>query len=215
MENLELEPEAVLGLLTDIQYCDSDDRVKGGNMRYYRNSLNIVKNAVNHWKQYESVDSDKNKFKFIINLGDMIDQRSKKVGSKDPKTQMYDVLELLPEPDSEGKPKVLHVWGNHELYAMSREFLLESPLNTRLALNQNTEDLLANCYAVDITENLMLIALDYYDYFVFDRSLKQSKDELKSNQSDDLSFMKKFKNLALDQAFTRIPTLVFSGGKYE
>ncbi len=203
------EPDAIFGLITDVQYCDSDDRVKAGNLRHYRNSLKVVRDAVDAWKQYETDSSKANKFKFIINLGDTVDQRSKKVG--DPKLQMAKVLELFPDAG----PQVLHVWGNHERYSFGQKELFDSPLNTRLALKQDTqiENLSANCYSVEVSPKLRLVVLDFYDIFLFDRSIKNSvKDAKTSYQDEEMSFVKKLKRMAIDP-LANIPTLAFSGGE--
>ena len=59
------EPCVTFGILTDIQYADIEDGINYVNRRYYRNSLNLVKDAIAKWTEASN-------FKFIIQLGDFI-----------------------------------------------------------------------------------------------------------------------------------------------
>lgn len=73
VENPNIKPLVTFGILTDVQYADVDDGMSYDKKRhrYYRNSLNLVKEAVRNWKQHELDNSTK--FKFLIQLGDIID----------------------------------------------------------------------------------------------------------------------------------------------
>ena len=73
VENPNIKPLVTFGLLTDVQYADIDDGMSYDKKRhrYYRNSLNLVKEAVRTWKQQEIDNSIK--LKFLIQLGDIID----------------------------------------------------------------------------------------------------------------------------------------------
>jgi len=59
------EPRVTFGILTDIQYANIEDGINYVNRRYYRNSLNLVKDAKAKWTEVPN-------FKFIIQLGDFI-----------------------------------------------------------------------------------------------------------------------------------------------
>ena len=75
-QNLSIRPLVTFGILTDIQYVDADDGKSYENtLRYYRNSLKLVKEAISNWKQHE-IDNGC-KFKFLIQLGDIIDFQAK------------------------------------------------------------------------------------------------------------------------------------------
>jgi len=58
------EPCVSFGLLTDIQHADIEDGTNYVNTRYYRNSLNLIRNAASEWSHLPN-------FKFIIQLGNI------------------------------------------------------------------------------------------------------------------------------------------------
>lgn len=193
----ELKPIVTFGLITDVQYADHDDAITAGTVRYYRNSLQLIKKALDHWNKYEIESGDK--LKFIISLGDLIDQRSK----KDPQTAMNTVLtELSNKLTRENEPFILHATGNHEVYSMTRSELAESPLNTRRALGQQVKDVEANYYSIEITNKLQLIVLDFYDFSVFDQANPNRK------QYEAEGFLQKFGMNIVD----KMKHLIFSGG---
>lgn len=143
------KPLATFGLLSDVQYADADDTVRGTFkcMRYYRNSLNLVKEAVRNWQTYSKTTG--NQFKFILQLGDLIDGKCKKINDSHRSMNLIldELNELFKDESSvdashdsasdKQSPRVLNIWGNHEFYNFSRQELLKSPLNTARLLNQN------------------------------------------------------------------------------
>lgn len=147
-------PQAVFGLLTDIQYADMDnglnyDKTK---TRFYRGGLNLVREAVADWSRYENDTG--HKIKFVIQLGDLIDGKCLK-SPTDSITSMHRVLDELK------RFNVFHIWGNHEFYNFKRKDLISLPLNTGRWLEQNVK---ANYYYYDVTDRLRLICLDYYEF---------------------------------------------------
>jgi len=98
------------GLITDLQYADVDDRWDFMKIaeRHYRNSLNLLKNAVAEWKKEAEI-------KFIVQLGDLIDGLNHKNNYSD------EALKLV--LDQFQDYKVYHLVGNHELYNYNRNDL--------------------------------------------------------------------------------------------
>lgn len=154
------ELQLVFGLITDIQYAECEDGMTWDKkrVRYYENSLNLVAKAFDYWKDIELKTNQK--LKFIIQLGDLLDLKAKQsnLGSIE---SMNRVLSKL----NEYKVDLLHIWGNHEFYNFNRSDLVELPLNTARYLNQNIETN-ANYYSYELTDNLTMICLDFYDLAV-------------------------------------------------
>jgi len=96
-----------IGLLTDIQYADVDDGKSYDQKRhrYYRNSLNLVKEAITNWKTNYDI-------KFLIQLGDLIDGKAKPINEsmKSLETVISEMKNLFTD---ESKQEILHIWGNH------------------------------------------------------------------------------------------------------
>jgi len=98
------------GVITDIQYANVDDGwdFHKTSKRYYRNSINLLKNAVQDWKNNKEIS-------FIVQLGDLLDGINSKHKSSE------ESLNLL--VDQFLDYKVYHLIGNHELYNFSRSEL--------------------------------------------------------------------------------------------
>ncbi|NP_001080428.1 manganese-dependent ADP-ribose/CDP-alcohol diphosphatase [Xenopus laevis] len=120
------EPYFTFGIIADIQYADKDNRLNylKTSMRYYRNSLTQLKVAIKEWAT-ESI-----KPKFILQLGDIIDG----VNTKDNSSTI--ALERVLEEMDKLPIQFHHVWGNHEFYNFSREYLNGSKLNSRARENR-------------------------------------------------------------------------------
>ena len=161
------KPLLTFGILTDIQYADVDDGASNkGKKRYYRQSLDKVKNAVISWKNYEK--NNDQKIAFILQLGDLIDGKSKNNSYNAMNTVLNELNQCFSHEDlsKSVQPKLLHTWGNHEMYNFKRNELIKTPLYTRRDLNQTIPDVNANYYTFDITDNLILINLDFYELSV-------------------------------------------------
>lgn len=73
---------ARFGVLTDVQYADTDDKpaqYDPTKTRYYRTSLDHVSRAFEQWDQF-----DEEKPSFVLQLGDIIDGLNKNTNGLDP-----------------------------------------------------------------------------------------------------------------------------------
>ncbi|RNA22070.1 manganese-dependent ADP-ribose CDP-alcohol diphosphatase [Brachionus plicatilis] len=199
-QDLSILPIALFGIITDIQYANVDDgqSYDKKRVRYYRNSLNLVREAVNNWKEIEKKFSKD--FKFVIQLGDLIDAKSLAINDSNSAIERV-TIELnklfsgnkeihLPIFDEKNFPKILNLWGNHEMYNFKRQDLLKMDLNSAKLLNQSSS---ANYFFYDITDKLRLIGLDFYEYSCLgydsdDEIYKQAHQFLTThNKNEDLN----------------------------
>lgn len=169
------KPLAVFGILADVQYANTEDGISHGVPRYYRNSLELVGNAVQAWKAYEEEDED-NEMKFILQLGDLLDGKTAKI--EEPLVALDRVLACFQHMRS----KLLHIWGNHEFYNFERNVLINTPLNSARVYNPSNEHK-ANYYTYPVTDKLLLICLDFYVYSVLGHPVE---DE---NYKEAMSFL--------------------------
>eukprot|EP00794_Sanderia_malayensis_P015071 gene15071-16626_t len=172
------------GIITDVQYGDIEDRLNydGTVMRYYRDSANLLKQAIKTW-----ADDGKDIPDFILQLGDLIE--GCRVDFKDRERNLEHVLDCCDEL----KCYFCHLWGNHELNLFSREELAKSRLNskpkmmcedTRVESSQNgtiisvnaqnrsrTHESAAREYYFTFSphRNFKFIALDSYDISICGR----------------------------------------------
>ncbi|XP_053209206.1 manganese-dependent ADP-ribose/CDP-alcohol diphosphatase-like [Panonychus citri] len=105
---------AKFGVLTDVQYADTDDKpahYDPTKTRYYRASLNHVVHAFNHW------DRETIKPTFVLQFGDIIDGLNKRTNGLDPLEAINKTLATF-----EAHPTIptFHAVGNHELYNFDR-----------------------------------------------------------------------------------------------
>ena len=122
------------GIISDVQYADIDDRLnyEGTVLRYYRNSVGLLRKAVDFWKHQEP--------DFILQLGDIIEGNH--VRKQDRERTLETVLNVCKELGC----YICHLWGNHEFYLYSREELAATQLNSKLKLhNGNSASVAANC----------------------------------------------------------------------
>ncbi|XP_046582828.1 manganese-dependent ADP-ribose/CDP-alcohol diphosphatase-like [Haliotis rubra] len=148
-------PAPTFGIITDIQYADIDDSYNfhGTRQRYYRNSLNLLKNAVNYWRDCQP------KVDFVLQLGDIIDGKNKKDDAS--RTALMAVM----APLASLRKSVYHVIGNHECYNFSQDFLLKSALNS--AARVNCKGVAGKAfYTFLASPALRIVALDCYEMSV-------------------------------------------------
>jgi manganese-dependent ADP-ribose/CDP-alcohol diphosphatase len=153
------KPIVSFGLISDVQYADHGNSLnyRKDRIRYYRNSINLVKEAVSVW--HKNIIEDN--FKFIIQLGDLIDGKCANY-----KTNALNLLlkelksdfnEIIPDF------RMFHVWGNHEFHNFKRYELVNTELNSaRLWNNEVSSN--ANYYTVEVTNEIKLIVLDFYEF---------------------------------------------------
>jgi manganese-dependent ADP-ribose/CDP-alcohol diphosphatase len=166
---------ASFGILTDIQYADYENGhcFNKINTRYYRNSVNQVKSAINDWLNYQKQNGIK--MKCLLQLGDIIDGKSR-VGNKSVESLNIVLNEL--KKLFQNEDKLLHIWGNHEFYNFSRDQLAKTQLNTSRLLSKNQKNDQTNYYTYDITNKIRLICLDMYEMSLlgYDKSDSRYKE---------------------------------------
>jgi manganese-dependent ADP-ribose/CDP-alcohol diphosphatase len=196
-------PILSFGLITDIQYADANDALnyRKDKVRYYRNSINLVREAVEKWHE----NFNENKFKFIIQLGDIIDGKAEPYHEKA-------VNIVLNELKSDFKNlldnfNLYHIWGNHEFYNYERREIIQTELNSARLLNLSVCET-ANYYIIELTESLKIICLDFYDF----AAIGHNKDsEIHKNAVNFLRIYNKNSDLnknegmvGLDKRFTAL-----------
>lgn len=183
------KPLFSFGIITDIQYADHDNATNyvGDKIRYYRNSINLVKEAVNHWQ----TQLNETNLKFIIQLGDIIDAKAAKTNRDD--SLKYVLNELKSDFATKINDfKLLHIWGNHEMYCFKRNEILSTELNSAVLYNKENPST-GNYYMIDLTPQIKLICLDFYVFSAlgYDESSNEYKEAiellLKHNHNQDLN----------------------------
>ncbi|KFO74983.1 Manganese-dependent ADP-ribose/CDP-alcohol diphosphatase, partial [Cuculus canorus] len=97
------------GVIADIQYADAEDGYdySGIRRRYYRQSLQLLQEAVGAWRE------EKQQLGFVLQLGDSIDGINARSGQAEKALQkVLGALEQLPVP-------VHHASGNHAYHFMA------------------------------------------------------------------------------------------------
>lgn len=143
-----------VGILADIQHAPVIDGFSWkGQPRYYRYALEQARSAARHF-QDEQVS-------LLINLGDIIDGKCATVdqGSK----AIDNVLDAL-SVYTHGK--ILHTYGNHELYVHGREEIFQK-LNIPFVIEGPTSELVG--YYSFSTNNIRFVVLDSYDIALMGR----------------------------------------------
>lgn len=141
-------PHFKFGLIADVQYADSENgfNFSRTSERFYRKSLMLLKEAVQHWKQAK-VDC-------VLQLGDIIDGKCR------PEKQSEKCLQRVLNEFNELQGDVYHVWGNHELYNFERKVLLTSDLAPSPGCSSPPD---SAYYSVVLHPKLLLVALDCYE----------------------------------------------------
>lgn len=173
------------GVIADVQYADIDD---GHNFlrtrkRYYRNSIQLVRKALESWSE-AAVAPD-----FILQLGDLIDGFNRRYEASE------QALEVVLKEFSSSPAKVHHVWGNHEFYNFNRTRLLSSELNSSPDAGRSLTESGSDIYAYHFSPHpgFSFIVLDAYDLSVLGReeSTEQYKEAMlllkQHNGNEDLN----------------------------
>ncbi|XP_053148594.1 manganese-dependent ADP-ribose/CDP-alcohol diphosphatase [Hemicordylus capensis] len=184
------EPLFSFGIIADIQYADQEDGYDflGYHRRYYRHSLCHLQNAVEDWNGMNVQPS------FVLQLGDIID------GFNAQHDMSEKALERVMKKFKKLRAPVHHIWGNHELYNFSRDYLTKSELNTTYLQDQTllgnsardqsaTGDAAESYYAYHFCPRakFRFILLDTYDLSVLgrDTSSKKYQDSLRILQANN------------------------------
>lgn len=171
------KPTALFGIIADVQYADLDDRVIYGRTRYYRSGIKIIRQAVDDWKTLEKTYHLD--FKFVLQLGDLIDIRGHKdVYDKSVIYVLNELNSLFPDNDLYNSHRILHLIGNHETAAFTNKSyqnkMSKLIMNTARILNNDTNTS-ANYYFLDINEKLRLVCLDLYEISLYDTHTEEFK----------------------------------------
>ncbi|KAK2515455.1 Adprm [Columba guinea] len=151
-------PLFAFGVIADIQYADAEDGYdfSGYRRRYYRQSLQLLRDAVEAWA------AERPPLAFVLQLGDSIDGLNARGGRAGAALeQVLAALGRLPVP-------VHHTWGNHEFYNFSRACLAHTGLNSRPAGAAAPAD---DCQAYHFSPaaRFRVVVLDAYDVSVLGR----------------------------------------------
>ncbi|XP_077183711.1 manganese-dependent ADP-ribose/CDP-alcohol diphosphatase isoform X2 [Paroedura picta] len=184
------------GVIADIQYADLEDGYDflATRKRYYRHSLHHLHSAIEDWNGEEIPPE------FVLQLGDIIDGFNAQ--NKVSEEALFRVMKTFKKL----KAPVHHIWGNHELYNFSRNYLRQSVLNSKYLQDQTllsnstrdqstTEDASAEFYAYHFCPKatFRFILLDTYDLSILGRdvSTKKYQDSLlllrKNNPNENLN----------------------------
>ncbi|XP_041830650.1 manganese-dependent ADP-ribose/CDP-alcohol diphosphatase [Melanotaenia boesemani] len=180
-------PLFTFGVIADIQYADIDDgyNYTQTRRRYYRSSLQLLKNAQRSWSKSAV------KPQFILQLGDIIDGFNKVHDTSER------ALDTVLREFNSSPVKVHHVWGNHEFYNFNRSALLHSRLDSRLHADGSPSGApaRADIYAYQFSPfpGFTFVVLDAYDVSLLGR--EESSEQYRNamnviklhNNNDDLN----------------------------
>jgi manganese-dependent ADP-ribose/CDP-alcohol diphosphatase len=173
MPTSDQQPLLTFGVIADIQYAPIPDGYSfAGTPRYYRHSLVAARHAAEHFQEKE--------VPLVVNLGDIIDGKCQEIevhcreelqdfvkppeGSDPGHDAVNDVLQAL----SPYRGKIMHTYGNHELYNLSREDI-GSKLNIPFVREPCGD--LVGYYSYDSPcKSFKFIVLDSYDIAMMGRS---------------------------------------------
>ncbi|XP_069605301.1 manganese-dependent ADP-ribose/CDP-alcohol diphosphatase-like [Ranitomeya imitator] len=134
------------GVIADIQYANKPDGLSGWKtMRYYSQSCLHFQDAIKQWNAKDI------KPKFVLQLGDIIDSYNKRAGRSE------ESLEMVLSMTKVALMPFHHVWGNHEFYNFTREYLMDSKLNTTWLQDKQQKELEQSCGGTSDNK-------DYYAY---------------------------------------------------
>lgn len=177
------QPLFAFGVIADIQYADIDDgyNFQRTNRRYYRSSIKLLRNALDSWSKAAVKPG------FILQLGDLIDGYNKPLAASD-----RSVDAVLKELGS-ASVDLHHVWGNHEFYNFSRDWLLRSKLNSTPQGSKKKAGSHVYAYHFSPYPGFTFIVLDAYDVGLLGR--EESSPEYKEaltllrrfNKNDNLN----------------------------
>lgn len=144
------KPLCKVGLVSDIQYANIDDRFSfSGRLRYYRNTVVQLKLAAKYWNE-EKVD-------LVLHCGDVIDGANRDNGTVDEAINtVIDSLKGIQAP-------IHHVLGNHCVYCLSREQL-------RTVLKMQTPCSEVGYYSISPYPSWKFMMLDSSDIAMFGRA---------------------------------------------
>lgn len=152
-------PLFTFGVIADIQYADVDDGFNflRTHRRYYRSSIQLLRKALESWAKVADKPG------FILQLGDLIDGLNQPLAASDR------ALEVVLKELGSGSADVHHVWGNHELYNFSRDWLLGSELSRSPPGSQAGAGSRVHAYHFSPHPGFTFVVLDAYDVALLGR----------------------------------------------
>ena len=150
------------GIIADVHYADiaNGSNFAKTRMRYYRNSLSLLSDAIRHW-------NDRSDVSFVLQLGDLIDGHNKRNGTSD--IALQKTLGVCAQFNG----PTYHIWGNHELYNFTRRQLAESQLNSsrkhpEINIDENSHattdsEQPCNYYHFSPAHGFRIVVIDTYD----------------------------------------------------
>lgn len=177
------KPLFTFGVIADIQYADVDDGYNylRTHRRYYRNSIKLLRSALDGWAKAAVRPG------FILQLGDIIDGCNKPLVASDR------ALEAVLKELRSASAAVHHVWGNHEFYNFSRDWLLSSELNSTPRGSREEAGSQVYAYHFSPHPGFTFVVLDAYDVALLGReeSSQGYQEALtllrRYNQNEDLN----------------------------
>ena len=152
------KPHITFGIVADVQYADIEDGTDFSKtrVRYYRNSLNLLKNAINEWKRPSDPVA------FVLQLGDLIDGKNNQGGEEMSRRALTTALH--PFQSLQNTP-TYHSIGNHDLYNLPRSFFMESSvMNPSLSLSIETSPSSQHLYYTFLPHpKLRIVNLDTFE----------------------------------------------------
>ncbi|KAL3876092.1 hypothetical protein ACJMK2_033972 [Sinanodonta woodiana] len=152
-ESAKTEPVLAFGVIADLHYADKEDgqNYRKTATRYYRRALQHLKNMLETWESDTLC-----KPAFVLQLGDAIDGVNKSMEASESALQR-----VLAEMKS-FSGTWYHIWGNHEFYNFTREFLMKSSLFSGNELQCSVMP--GNAYyAIEPHPQLRILSLDTYE----------------------------------------------------
>ena len=159
-----------MGVIADIQHAPIPNGFSySGTPRYYRHSLSTAKHAAQHF--------EKEQVSLVVNLGDIIDGKCQEVhihcqeendyipSSNDPG---HDAIDNVLDALSEYSGDILHTYGNHELYNLSREDIGKK-LNIPF-VKEECGELVGYYYKTSHCNKIRFVVIDSYDVAIMKRN---------------------------------------------
>ena len=158
MRSEEGEPEAVIGLVADIQYADKVDLIQSnGRVRKYRECISKLEAATEMWNTVEKEIGVRSKF-MVLQVGDLVDgyedSEDEDSGVKKAREDLEKVASVFEKAGyntRNERSNLLHVVGNHCL-SVGWEYLAD-----RLGMKGDW------WYSRDLSDNWTLVVLNSMD----------------------------------------------------
>lgn len=174
------QPLISIGVIADIQHAPiPDGHSFSGTPRYYRHALRVAGIAAKHF--------EKSKVDLVLNLGDIIDGKCTTENIRNTENTVVPInnVEAIEAVENVNKAlnvytngPILHTYGNHELYNLSRE-VIGKMLNIPFVL-ESDDDLVG--YRSYVKNKIRFVVLDTYDICMMGRCPNTSHKRKQAEQ---------------------------------